>query len=99
VWRERRLRSVACSSAQQKHAAFLSESVLDWLPTLEAGFTADGVDRATARALATLTLAIVRGLLQDRNAVGDHQRVRAAFDRYIVLLQAARGRQTAPRSP
>jgi AcrR family transcriptional regulator len=68
------------------HAEFLRESVLDWLPTIEAGFVADGVDAATARELSTLTLAVVRGLLQDVNAIGDRQRVSAAFERYASLL-------------
>jgi AcrR family transcriptional regulator len=82
------------------HAAFLRESVLDWLPTLEEGFVADRVDPATARELATLTLAVVRGLLQDANATGDHERVSAAFHRYAsLLLPAPAPRATAPRSP
>jgi AcrR family transcriptional regulator len=72
------------------YADFLRESVLDWLPTIQAGFAADGADPATARELATLTLAVIRGLLQDRNAVGDHQRVCAAFERYASLLRPAR---------
>jgi AcrR family transcriptional regulator len=81
------------------HADFLRESVLDWLPTIQDGFAADGADPATARELATLTLAVVRGLLQDRNAVGDHQRVSAAFDRYASLLHPARAPyETAPSS-
>jgi AcrR family transcriptional regulator len=81
------------------HADFLRESVLDWLPIIQDGFAADGADRATARELATLTLAVVRGLLQDRNALGDHQRVTAAFDHYASLLHAARAPdETAPCS-
>jgi AcrR family transcriptional regulator len=71
------------------HAAFLRESVLDWLPTIEAGFAADGVEPAKARELSTLTVAVVRGLLQDVNAIGDRQRVSAAFDRYASLLRTA----------
>jgi AcrR family transcriptional regulator len=71
------------------HAEFLRESVLDWLPTIEQGFAADGLDPTTARELTTLTLAVVRGLLQDANATGDHDRVSAAFDRYASLLQDA----------
>jgi AcrR family transcriptional regulator len=69
------------------HAEFLRESVLDWLPTIEHGFAADGVDPATARELATLTIAVLRGLLQDANAIGDQKRVLAAFQRYAALLQ------------
>jgi AcrR family transcriptional regulator len=71
------------------HAAFLRESVLDWLPVIEAGFAADGVEQGEARELTSLTLAVVRGLLQDANATGDHARVSAAFDRYGALLAAA----------
>ena len=74
------------------HADFLRESVLDWLPSIQHGFAADGADPATARELATLTLAVVRGLLQDQSAVGDYERVSAAFDRYAALL----GRAPAP---
>jgi AcrR family transcriptional regulator len=71
------------------HAEFLRESVLDWLPTIEAGFRADGVAPAAARELSSLTVAVVRGLLQDANAIGDRRRVSAAFDRYASLLQSS----------
>ena len=79
------------------HAAFLRESVVDWLPTIEHGFAADGVDQATARELATLTLAVVRGLLQDTNATSDHERASAAFDRYAALLHSIEVAAGAPR--
>jgi AcrR family transcriptional regulator len=69
------------------HAEFLRESVLDWLPTIEHGFAADGAEPARARELSTLTVAVVRGLLQDANAIGDQERVSAAFERYAELLQ------------
>jgi AcrR family transcriptional regulator len=69
------------------HAVFLRESVVDWLPTIEAGFAADGFDPAAARELATLTTAVVRGLLQDVNAVGDRDRASAAFGRYVSLVR------------
>lgn len=82
------------------HAEFARHSVVDWLPIIEEGFAADGVDPVIARELSTLTLAVVRGLLQDANAVGDHQRVAAAFDRYASLLQPPRAPNwTAPISP
>jgi AcrR family transcriptional regulator len=71
------------------HAEFLHESVLDWLPTIEHGFAADGADPATARELSTLTVAVIRGLLQDATAIGDQERVSAAFERYATLLQPA----------
>ncbi len=71
------------------HTGFLRDSVLDWLPTIEHGFAADGADPATARELSTLTLAVIRGLLQDANTIGDQERVSAAFERYAALLQPA----------
>jgi len=69
------------------HAEFLRESVLDWLPIVKDGFVADGLDQATALEMATLTLAVVRGLLQDGNAIGDQQRTSTAFRRYVSLLR------------
>lgn len=80
----------ARTRARQPERGVRAQSVLDWLPIIEDGFAADGLDLATARELTTLTLAVVRGLLQDANAVGDHQRVSAAFHRYASLLQSAR---------
>jgi AcrR family transcriptional regulator len=71
------------------HGEFLRESVLDWLPTIEDGFAADGAGQATARELSTLTVAVIRGLLQDATATGDQERVSAAFERYATLLQPA----------
>jgi AcrR family transcriptional regulator len=68
------------------HAEFLRESVLDWLPVVKDGFVADGLDQATALELATLTLAVVRGLLLDTNAIGDRERTSTAFARYVSLL-------------
>jgi AcrR family transcriptional regulator len=76
-------------TAGSPHAEFLREAVLDWLPAIEAGFAADGFEPAAARELSTLTVAVVRGLLQDANAVGDRQRVTAAFDRFASLLRPA----------
>jgi hypothetical protein len=70
------------------HTEFARRSVLDWLPTIQRGFTADGHPPATARELATLTVAVVRGLLLDVNAVGDRTRVSTAFDRYASLLHS-----------
>jgi AcrR family transcriptional regulator len=69
------------------HAEFLRESVLDWLPTLEAGFAADGVAPHAARELATLTVGVIRALLQDSGATGDAERVSAAFNRFASLLR------------
>jgi AcrR family transcriptional regulator len=71
------------------HAGFLRDSVLDWLPTLEAGFAADGAAPDAARELATLTVGVIRALLQDASATGEMERVDAAFKRYVALLRRA----------
>ena len=69
-----------------RFAGFLRESVVDWIPLLEAGFAADGVALDAARELATLTVGVIRALLQDSGATGDEERVSAAFNRYASLL-------------
>jgi AcrR family transcriptional regulator len=79
----------AAQTPDSLYADFARRSVVDWLPVIEHGFASDGVPREAARELATLTVAVVRGLLQDGNAGGDAQRISAAFDRFIAMLRAA----------
>lgn len=69
------------------YADFAQRSVLDWLPVLEDGFLADGADSAEARRAATLTLAVIRGLLMDLHALEDTDRVDAAHDLFTELLR------------
>jgi AcrR family transcriptional regulator len=69
------------------YAGFAQRSVLDWLPVLEDGFLADGADRAEARRSATLTLAVIRGLLLDLHALEDSKRVDAAHELFMELLR------------
>jgi hypothetical protein len=61
--------------------------VLDWLPVLEEGFLADGADQGEARRSATLTLAVIRGLLMDLHALADSDRVDAAAELFTDLLR------------
>jgi AcrR family transcriptional regulator len=68
------------------YAEFAQRSVLDWLPILEDGFLADGADPVEARRSATLTLAVIRGLLLDLHALEDTDRVDAAHELFIELL-------------
>jgi AcrR family transcriptional regulator len=68
------------------YADFAQRSVLDWLPVLEDGFLADGADPVDARRSATLTLAVIRGLLMDLHALDDTERVDAAHDLFVELL-------------
>jgi AcrR family transcriptional regulator len=69
------------------YAEFAQRSVLDWLPVLEDGFRADGADPAQARRSATLTLAVIRGLLMDLQALEDTDRVDAAHELFTELLR------------
>jgi AcrR family transcriptional regulator len=55
-------------------------SVHDWLPQFtELMMRSSGTDDATALAQATLALAVIRGLMLDDNATGEHSRIDAAF--------------------
>jgi AcrR family transcriptional regulator len=55
----------------------------DWLPVLENGLRTMGRPDA-----ATLTLAVIRGLLLDLDATGDAARADRAFGDFIALLRA-----------
>ena len=61
--------------------------MLDWLPVLEEGFLADGAEPIEARRSATLTLAVIRGLLLDLHALDDTDRVDAAYELFIEMLR------------
>jgi AcrR family transcriptional regulator len=69
------------------YADFAQRSVLDWLPVLEEGFRADGAEPVEARRSATLTLAVIRGLLMDLHALEDSDRVDAAHELFTELLR------------
>jgi AcrR family transcriptional regulator len=68
-------------------ADFAQRSVLDWRHTIEAGFLADGAEPAEAHRSATLTLAVIRGLLLDLHALDDAERVDAAHALFLELLR------------
>jgi AcrR family transcriptional regulator len=72
---------------ESPYAAFAQRSVLDWRPAIEAGFLADGAELAEAQRSATLTLAVIRGLLLDLHALGEPERVDAAHDLFEELLR------------
>jgi len=54
-------------------------SVHDWLPQFTELLRPSSPDDATAQARATLALAVIRGLMLDDNATGDHARIDGAF--------------------
>ncbi len=69
-------------------APVLEGLVTDWLDPLVAAETASGADPATAAARARLGLAVVRGLLLDLLATGDHAGVDAAMEQFLALHDA-----------
>ena len=54
-------------------------SVHDWLPQFTELLRPSSPDDATAQAQATLALAVIRGLMLDDHATGEHSRIDGAF--------------------
>jgi AcrR family transcriptional regulator len=69
-------------------APVLEGLVTDWLDPLAAAEAAAGADPVTARARARLGVAVVRGLLLDLLATGDHTGVDAAMEEFLGLFHA-----------
>ncbi|MEU4236064.1 TetR/AcrR family transcriptional regulator [Actinoplanes sp. NPDC026619] len=72
-WRE--------SAAQQLLPGFRRAATTDWLEPLEEGLRSIGRPE-----LATLTLAVIRGLLMDLDATADHPRTNDAFAHFMRTL-------------
>jgi len=66
---------------QQLWPDFRRQATTDWLPPLERGLA--GIERPE---LATLVLAVIRGLLIDRDATGDTTRTDQAFRDFLTTL-------------
>jgi hypothetical protein len=60
---------------------FRRAATTDWLAPLEEGMATIGRPE-----LATLVLAVIRGLLQDLDATGDTERTDAAFHDFLATL-------------
>lgn len=73
----------------EQYRWFTDSIVADWLPQIEAPLIGEGVDPDTARQLATLVLAVLRGLHLDLVATGDVDRVDAAFELAMATLSPA----------
>lgn len=65
---------------------FPTMAVHDWLPIIEEGLRADGYPQP--HALATLILAVARGLLLDERATAEHERATAAYAAFITMLRS-----------
>jgi AcrR family transcriptional regulator len=77
LWVESYARSL---NGGEPWAGFAAQTVTDWLAILRPLLDRPG---ESGRADATLTLAVLRGLLLDVLATGDNDRVRAALDRFL----------------
>ncbi|MGW8537997.1 TetR/AcrR family transcriptional regulator [Rhodococcus qingshengii] len=65
---------------------FASSVVYDWIAPLEDALIADGVDAVKAKTLATVVVGIIRGLYLDMAATRDVDRVSAAYEMAVTLL-------------
>ncbi|HKT03802.1 MAG TPA: TetR/AcrR family transcriptional regulator [Rugosimonospora sp.] len=70
---------------------FTESVVRDWLPPIEQALARAGVQPARARTLATLVLALLRGLHLDLVVTHDTARIDAAFEIAVTTLAAAVG--------
>ncbi|OZM78088.1 TetR/AcrR family transcriptional regulator [Pseudonocardia sp. MH-G8] len=75
------------SAAQQLWPDFRRVATTDWLGPLEEGLRSIGRPE-----LATLLLAVIRGLLMDLDATGDHARTDRAFTDFLSTLDQQSGR-------
>ncbi|MBM9465973.1 TetR/AcrR family transcriptional regulator [Nakamurella leprariae] len=69
------------SAEQQLWPDFRRQATTDWLPPLEEGLRTIGRPE-----LATLVLAVIRGLLLDLDATGDATRTHAALEHFLATL-------------
>ena len=77
---------------------FLDGIVEDWIGPVAELLGAEGLDAATARARARLSVAVSRGLLLDLLATGDRAGVDAAMADFGELLAAASATTATPSS-
>lgn len=73
-------------AGQQLWPSFRHEATTDWLAPL-----ADGTNTMDRPDLATLVLAVIRGLIIDLEATGEHARADRAFSDFLSLLDGATG--------
>ena len=66
-----------------------SQLTAEWLTIVADGFLASGCRPPTAKRLATIFVAQVRGLLLDLDATGDRPRIKRAYQDFIELLNTS----------
>jgi AcrR family transcriptional regulator len=70
-----------------RYPGFLDRAVQDWVAALRGGLTDAGLDRAEATNVATLVVAVARGLLLDLLATGDRKRINASIDSLVRQIR------------
>lgn len=71
----------------ERYPWFASSVVRDWMAPLEAALIDNGHSLADAQAISTLVMALIRGLRLDVSATHDVERVAAAYDMAMALLE------------
>jgi AcrR family transcriptional regulator len=77
---------------RKRHAAFLRGSTSDWNAPFRRALEAHGFSRERAGGLATLVVAVIRGLLLESLATGDRDRAERAFRSFIYAIELPEGR-------
>jgi len=72
---------------RRRHAAFLRTVSTGWIVPFSHTLERQGFSRERAAALATLLVAVVRGLLLDVLATGERTRVDRAFRSFIAAIE------------
>ena len=72
---------------RRRYASFLRSASTDWVDPFTRTLEARGFSRDRAKALATLLVAVVRGLLLDVLATGERARVDRAFRSFINAIE------------
>jgi AcrR family transcriptional regulator len=82
------------NAAERLLPDFRRTATTDWLGPLEEGLRSMGRPE-----LATLVLAVIRGLLVDLDATGDHTRTDRAFSAFLATLDPRAGRAPPLSAP
>ena len=72
---------------RRRYSAFLNGAVDDWVDFFRRLLAGAGVDAARAANLATILVAVTRGLLLDLLATGDRARADRAFRSFVTAIE------------
>ncbi len=84
---------------RKRHASFLRAASSEWIAPFAAALRARGFSAERAAALATLLVAVIRGLLLDVLATGDRTRVDRAFRSFINAIELPDAGAERPARP